>query len=151
MDDVKRVEGLRAAADDLIDEDVLTACGGELERRLARLSEDGYARLCGAFSVAVARRSLKACVRHVAVYVVAGAAIMWSSTRISETWLILLSLAGMALILLSLCLDVLRYERLVHSKMRGLGVSADALLFGRDDADEVVSRFLSEVTGGKVA
>lgn len=144
----ERIELLREAAGDAL------ACeerfGPEVVRRHVNgLSESSFERLCGSFRAVRSRRHLRDCLSHMGVYVLTTIVLVLSAPRVAAPWLHVLMVACAALMLVSVCLDVITYERVVRRNLLALHLRVDELLARGGEFAEVVRAFEGELGGSR--
>lgn len=108
---------------------------------LDKLGADEFGRLCVSFRKAEVLEGMLGYFRRFAVCGVSAALLLWAAPRISAHWLILLSIVGAALILASLCFDVISYVELERRCVRGLGMRVGDVIFEGSGARGVVREF----------
>lgn len=129
MGDASRIAKLRDAAGELFP--MFEAYGEQpIARRLEALSSNEFDELCVSFRKAEVLTGMRGYLKTLLVCLVSGGALVWSSTRTSEPWVILLMLTGVVLILVALCLDVVSYVDLEKRCVSGLGMRVSDVVFG---------------------
>lgn len=132
-----RVVTFREAAGELL-EDMPKADEARLERRLGTLSASQFDDLCVSFRKAEVLEGMMGYLRRMFVNLACGGILLWSAERLSARWIVVLMIVGAALILTSICLDVLSYMRLERRCEQGLGLKVRDVIFqGREPMSAV--------------
>lgn len=148
MGDASRIAKLRDAAGELFP--MFESYGEQsLARRLEALSSNEFDELCVSFRKAEVLTGMRGYLKTLLVCLVCGGALVWSSTRTSEPWVILLMLTGVVLILVALCLDVLSYVDLEKRCVKGLGMRVSDVVFGGGAAVGAVRDFRRSLGDGE--
>ena len=132
-----RVVTFREAAGELL-EDMPKADEARLERRLGTLSASQFDDLCVSFRKAEVLEGMMGYLRRMFVNLACGGILLWSAERLSAHNHEHHDPAGAALILTSICLDVLSYMRLERRCEQGLGLKVRDVIFqGREPMSAV--------------
>lgn len=118
-------------------------------RHVNGLSATAFEGLCRSFRGARANTKLRDCLSHMAIYALTTLVLALSAPRIGASWLHVLMVICAALLLVSFCLDVITYERLVRRNLLMLHLRVDELLIHGEKFSTAVREFEGGLGGSR--